>query len=63
MTTPALLPSSPAGLDRWQLRALPANLHSIIPPRLHELQAPEVQREEAFHALGQPLAAAQRIAH
>lgn len=45
------------------LRALPANLQSIIPPRLHELQTPEVQREEVFHALGQPLAAAQRIAH
>ncbi len=45
------------------LRALPANLQSILPPRLHELQTPEVQREEVFHALGQPLAAAQRIAH
>jgi protein ImuA len=47
------------------LAAAPANLHSIIPPRLHELQPIEVQREEVFHALGQPLAAApsQRIAH
>lgn len=45
------------------LRALPANLQSIIPPRLHELLPSEVQREEVVHPLGQPLAAAQRIAH
>ncbi|WP_159917103.1 translesion DNA synthesis-associated protein ImuA, partial [Pantoea sp. 18069] len=48
------------------LRALPANLHSVIPPRLHELQAPGVQREEVFHALGRPPAATEpqlRIAH
>ena len=47
------------------LRALPANLQSIIPPRLHELQPIEVQREEVLPAPGQPLAAAQfqRSAH
>ena len=47
------------------LRALPANLDCVIPPRLHELQPIEVQREEVLPALGQPLAAArfQRSAH
>ncbi len=59
MTTSAHLPFSPAGFNRWQLRALPANLHSVIPRRRHALQAVEVQPEEVFHALGQPLAAAQ----
>lgn len=59
MTTSAHLPFFPAGLNRWQLRALPAHLHCVIPPRLHALQSVEVQPEEVFHALGQPLAAAQ----
>lgn len=47
------------------LRALPANLHCVIPPRLHELQPIEVQREEVLPAPSQPLAAArfQRSAH
>ena len=47
------------------LRALPANLHSVIPPRLHELQPIEVQREQVLPAPGQPLATAQfqRSAH
>lgn len=47
------------------LRALPANLHCVIPPRLHELQPIEVQREAVLPAPSQPLAAArfQRSAH
>lgn len=47
-----------------QLRALPGNLHSILPPRLDELPAFGVQPQEVLHALGRPVTPARlRIAH
>lgn len=49
-----------------QLDAMPGNLHSIIPPRLHALPAFGVQPQEVFHALGRPATPAlprQRITH
>lgn len=51
--------------QRLRLPALPDNLQAVIPPRLRDLPAPALPREEERHALGRPVTAStrQRLAH